>query len=105
MTDYRLDPNNPRRLTPEEARRLDETPIDYSDIPSLGDQFFSQAKRTISPEEMERRRTHVRAAIADSRIEGIATSAEELEILEAYIRGEIEAGDLVTVYLNRRNRS
>jgi hypothetical protein len=43
MTDYRLDPKNPRRLTPEEARRLDETPIDYSDIPPLGDEFFSQA--------------------------------------------------------------
>jgi hypothetical protein len=37
MTDYRLDPKNPRRLTPEEKRRLDETPIDYSDIPPLFD--------------------------------------------------------------------
>ena len=50
----------------------------------------------ISPEEMERRRTHVRVAIADNRIEGIAISPESLEILEAYIRGEIEAADLVT---------
>jgi hypothetical protein len=32
---YRPDPNNPRQLTPEEARRLDEAPIDYSDIPPL----------------------------------------------------------------------
>ena len=51
----------------------------------------------ITAEEMQRRRKHVRAAIADSRIEGIATSAAELEIFEAYIRGEIEAADLVTV--------
>ena len=54
---------------------------------------------TTSAEEMERRRGHVRTAIADSRIEGMATSAEELAIFEAYIRGEIEAGDLVTAYL------
>ena len=55
-------------------------------------------KPTITPEEMQRRRGHVRAAIANNRIEGIATSAETLEIFEAYIRGEIEAGDLVTAY-------
>ena len=53
-------------------------------------------KPTITPEEMQRRRDHVRGAIADSRIEGMATGAVELEIFEAYIRGEIEAGDLVT---------
>jgi len=32
----------------------------------------------------------------------MATSAEELAIFEAYIRGEIEAGDLVTAYLKSR---
>jgi hypothetical protein len=54
---------------------------------------------SISPEEMQRRREHVRAAIADSRLEnGLPPSAAELEIFEAYIRGEIEAGDLVTAY-------
>ena len=52
----------------------------------------------ISPEEMQRRRAHVKAAIANSRIEGIATSAATQEIFEAYIRGEIEAADLVTAY-------
>jgi hypothetical protein len=55
-------------------------------------------KPTISPEEMQRRRGHVRTAIADDRIEGIATDAETLAILDAYIRGEIEAADLVTAY-------
>jgi hypothetical protein len=35
MKNYRLDPKNPRRLTDEEARQLDTTPIDYSDIPPL----------------------------------------------------------------------
>ena len=59
-------------------------------------------KPRITPDEMERRRGHVRTAIADSRIEGMATSAEELAIFEAYIRGEIEAGDLVTAYLKSR---
>jgi Antitoxin VbhA len=52
----------------------------------------------ISPEEMQRRREHVRAAIADSRLEGMATGAAVLEIFEAYIRGEIEADDLITAY-------
>jgi hypothetical protein len=42
------------------------------------------------------RRKHVRTAMADSRIEGFPPpSGWELEIWEAYIRGEIEAGDLV----------
>ena len=49
----------------------------------------------ITPEEMERRRRHVSTAIADSRIEGMETGAEELAIFESYIRGEIEAGDLI----------
>jgi hypothetical protein len=62
-------------------------------------------KPTITPEEMQRRRVHVRVAIADDRIEGIATSAAELEILEAYIRGEIEARDLVTAYLIREREA
>ena len=53
-------------------------------------------KPRLSPEELERRRGHVRTAIADSRIEGMAPpGAEELAIFEAYIRGEIEAGDLI----------
>ena len=58
-------------------------------------------KPTISAEEVERRRGHVRCAIADSRIEGMAISVEELAFLERYIRGEIEAGDLVTAYRAR----
>jgi hypothetical protein len=58
-------------------------------------------KPTMIPEEMQRRRVHVRTAIAENRIEGIATGAETLAILEAYIRGEIEAGDLVTAYRER----
>ena len=39
MKRYRLDPKNPRQLTDEEARRLDEAAIDYSDIPPLFDQI------------------------------------------------------------------
>src|SRR5271155_4347525 len=56
-----------------------------------------------TPEEMQRRRVHVRVADADNRIEGIASAhGAELEILEAYIRGEIEACDLVTAYQRAR---
>ena len=37
MIEYRPDPKNPPQLTEEEARRLDETPIDYSDSPLFGE--------------------------------------------------------------------
>jgi uncharacterized protein (DUF4415 family) len=43
MKRYRLDPKKPRQLTPAEARRLDQMPIDYTDIPPLGDDFFAAA--------------------------------------------------------------
>ena len=41
MKRYRLDPENPPQLTPEEARRLDETPIDYSDSPLFGEDWIA----------------------------------------------------------------
>jgi Antitoxin VbhA len=49
----------------------------------------------ITPEETERRREHVKAAIACSRLAGMAISHATQEIFDAYIRGEIEARDLV----------
>jgi Antitoxin VbhA len=50
---------------------------------------------------MQRRRAHVKAAIANSRLAGLPPPSPVLEIFEAYIRGEIEAADLVTAYLKR----
>jgi hypothetical protein len=41
---------------------------------------------------------HVRVAIADNRIEGIKTSPETQAVYDAYIRGEIDARDLVSAY-------
>ena len=53
----------------------------------------------------DERRGHVATAIADSRIEGLPPpSRPEQAILDAYIRGEIEAGDLVTAYRKRARR-
>jgi hypothetical protein len=49
ITRYRLDPKNPRRLSPDEERRLEETPIDYSDIRPLDEEFFSTAKHPGKP--------------------------------------------------------
>jgi len=173
ITRYRPDPKNPRRMTEEEQRRLDEAPIDYSDIPELGDEFFTKAcvvtgeasrqidwsncpdvesvpgrcggawvvkgtrvmvecildnfpdcspeqiahelydldvdtvrrilayagvAMTISPEEAERRRTHVRVATAENRLEGIETSDDAQAVLDAYLQGEIDARDLVKAY-------
>lgn len=54
-----------------------------------------------SPAAIERRRGHVRAALADARIEGVTPSQASLEICAAYIRGEIDARDLARVYKER----
>jgi len=53
MKRYRLDANKPRQLTPAEARRLDAAPIDYSDIPPLGDEFFKKATAAWPPVKMQ----------------------------------------------------
>jgi uncharacterized protein (DUF4415 family) len=53
MKRYRLDPKNLRRLTPEEERRLATARIDYSDIPPLGDEFFTKAKETWPPAKQQ----------------------------------------------------
>ena len=45
----RLDPKRSRRLTPAETRRLEATPINYSDIPPLGDEFFAKARTAWPP--------------------------------------------------------
>jgi uncharacterized protein (DUF4415 family) len=49
MKRYRLDPQKPRKLTPAEARRLAAAPIDYSDIPPLGEEFFAKATTAWPP--------------------------------------------------------
>jgi uncharacterized protein (DUF4415 family) len=49
MKRYRPNPKKPRKLTPAEARRLDATPIDYSDIPPLTDEFFTKALEAWPP--------------------------------------------------------
>jgi uncharacterized protein (DUF4415 family) len=53
MKRYRLDPKKPRQLTPAEQRRLDAIPIDYSDIPPLGDEFFKKAKQAWPPAKQQ----------------------------------------------------
>lgn len=58
------------------------------------------AKGAADDAENERRKS-VEIAIADSRIEGFPPPEQwELEILAAYIRGDIEADDLVNVIKN-----
>jgi len=53
MTRYRFDPKKTRQLTPAEARRLDAMPIDYTDIPPLGDEFFSKAREAWPPSKQQ----------------------------------------------------
>lgn len=42
ITHFRLNPADPPQLTAEEKARLEALPIDYSDIPELPDDFWSQ---------------------------------------------------------------
>jgi uncharacterized protein (DUF4415 family) len=49
MKRYRLNPQKTRTLTPAETRRLASTPIDYSDIPPLGAEFFANAATAWPP--------------------------------------------------------
>lgn len=53
MKRYQLDPKNPRQLTERERRKLDAARIDYSDIPPLGDEFFSKAKQAWPPTKQQ----------------------------------------------------
>jgi hypothetical protein len=63
---------------------------------------MTDPKPTITPEEMQRRREAVRQADANNRIEGIFRDPDSDAIVEAFIRGEIEAGELVNVYKSRK---
>jgi uncharacterized protein (DUF4415 family) len=49
MKRYRIDAEPPRQLSSAEARKLDATPIDYSDIPPLGKEFFARATASWPP--------------------------------------------------------
>jgi hypothetical protein len=51
----------------------------------------------ISAEEVARRREHVRTADANNRIEGIFRDSESDAVFDAYVRGDIEAPEIITV--------
>jgi hypothetical protein len=57
--------------------------------------MLDKPKPKISAEEMARRRQHVRNADANNRLEGIFRDSESDAVFEAYIRGEIEATEIV----------
>jgi uncharacterized protein (DUF4415 family) len=46
---FKSDPAKPPRLTVSDLKRLDKTPIDYSDIPELDEAFFKNANVTNWP--------------------------------------------------------
>jgi hypothetical protein len=60
----------------------------------MDDLDFKQRRR-ISAAEMACRRKHVRIADAENRLEGITRSRASDAVFEAYIRGEIEATEIV----------
>ena len=49
MKRYRLNPKRPRQLIKEEQERLDKARIGYSDIPPLGNGFFTKAMEAWPP--------------------------------------------------------
>jgi uncharacterized protein (DUF4415 family) len=49
MKRSRLDPKKLPEMTPEQHEQLNKARIDYSDIPPLGDEFFSKAKHVWPP--------------------------------------------------------
>jgi uncharacterized protein (DUF4415 family) len=53
MKRYHLDPKKLRQLTSEEQERLNKASIDYSDIPPLGDEFFSKAMQAWPPAKQQ----------------------------------------------------
>ncbi|NGZ95626.1 MAG: hypothetical protein CV089_05765 [Nitrospira sp. WS110] len=53
MKRYRQDPKKLRRLSPAEARWLDAAPLDYSDIPPLGEDFFAKATEAWPPTKQQ----------------------------------------------------
>jgi Antitoxin VbhA len=66
------------------------------DLQAQTDADKRRVKPVISPEEIEHRRTHVRIAIADSRIEGFSLpSRREKRIHDAFVRGDINAAELM----------
>ena len=56
----------------------------------------TETKARLSAEEVARRREHVRAADANNRIEGIYRDSKSDAVFDAYVRGEIEATEIVT---------
>jgi hypothetical protein len=62
------------------------------------DDIIAGTKTTVrlSAEEVAQRREHVRAADANNRIEGIFRDPESDVIFDAYVRGEIEATEIIT---------
>jgi hypothetical protein len=54
-----------------------------------------KAKPRITAEEMTRRREALRRADAHNRIEGIVRGSDSDEIFEAFVRGEIDATEIV----------
>ncbi|MFO0701165.1 MAG: BrnA antitoxin family protein [Nitrospira sp.] len=53
MKRYQQNQKTLRPLTPAEARRLETAPLDYSDIPPLGDEFFTKATEAWPPTKQQ----------------------------------------------------
>jgi hypothetical protein len=51
--------------------------------------------KTISDDEVARRREIVRMADAENRLEGISRSPESDEVFDAYVRGDIKVTEMV----------
>jgi hypothetical protein len=59
------------------------------------DELTTKVRPRITPAEMKWRKEIVRKADAHNRMEGLVRTPETDAIFEAYVRGEIEASELV----------
>jgi uncharacterized protein (DUF4415 family) len=53
MKRFELDPEKLPKLSPAQTRRLEAAPIDYSEIPELGDAFFAKVKEAWPPAKQQ----------------------------------------------------
>lgn len=62
------------------------------------DDVVQRPKAKISDAEMARRRKVVRQADANNRIEGIFRGPETDAVVEAFVRGDIEVTDMISLF-------
>jgi len=81
-----MKPPYTRPLTTEELSALDDSTIDYSDIPKLGTEFWKNAK-VVMPEQTEQITLRVKASVLEAfKATGKGYQTRMNAVLESYVR-------------------